>query len=93
MLKVKALQLTAAWIASGDGYDFNVESDKEGSDCGWFSSSTENGRPGTLKQRLSASPYSGNRVKLIGFCRAEKLIPNGMHILSVVVSDLAAKAI
>ena len=73
MLKEKILQLPAAWISSGEGYAFHVDTKEDGNDCGWISSNAENRHRGILKQRLSVSTYSGKRIKLVGLCRSENV--------------------
>lgn len=73
MPKVKTLQLTSGWVSEGNGYEFDLDKDSEGRDFGSISSSSSQRHCGKLKQRFTAHPYSGKRIKLTGHCRCENL--------------------
>lgn len=72
-IKAKALQLTSGWVSEGDGYEFDLDRDAEGRDFGSVSSSSGQYHRGILKQRFSAHPYWGKRIKLVGYCRCENV--------------------
>jgi len=73
MPKVKALQLTSGWVSQGDGYEYDLDKDAEGRDFGSISSNSGQNHRGILKQRFSAHPYSGKRIRLTGHCRCENV--------------------
>ncbi len=73
MLKVKTLNLPAAWTSCGEGFDFNVDRVGEGRYFGSITAGDGADYGARLKQTFSAREYIGKRIRLVGYCRSENV--------------------
>lgn len=74
MQKVKTRLLPAGWVSRAEGYDYSLETDESGDSCGSICLEAQDIQThGSLKQRFSAVPFLGKRIRLLGLCRSENV--------------------